>query len=174
MRGWTWITLGRIVPVLLLLAMPAAAQTGGASLPGASEESRGVARDLVEQLGITAQMRGILPTLSQQMVRALTQTNPAQAEAAARVVDEILMPEFVQRLPELTGMIAEVYAARFSVEDLHGLQAFYRGDLGRKLLANQVAISQQMFELGSAWGQEVAKDALGKNLEELRRRGFKL
>ncbi|MCX7381947.1 MAG: DUF2059 domain-containing protein [Alphaproteobacteria bacterium] len=68
----------------------------------------------------------------------------------------------------------EVYAAKFSAEDLHGLLEFYATPLGKRLIAAQPQIAQQMFQLGSAWGQRTAQAALAKHAEELRKRGFKL
>ncbi len=155
---------------LLLAAMPALAQT----LPGATEASRAEARALVEAIGMTAQLRQMVPPLTQSMVRVLAQSNPENAAAAQQAVNEIMMPEILAHLPEMTDLAVEVYAAQFAAEELHGLRDFYATPLGRRLLAAQPQIAQQMFQIGSAWGQRTAQAALIKHAEELRKRGFKL
>lgn len=156
--------------LILLFTLPAGAQ----SLPGATDASRAEARALVEAIGMTAQMRQIIPPLTQSMVRVLTQANPANAAAAQQVVEEVLMPELIAHLPEMTDMAVEVYAAKFSAEDLHALRDFYGTPLGRRLLAAQPEIAQQMFQLGSAWGQRTGQAAFARHADELRKRGFKL
>lgn len=162
-------------PLFALLALLLGTQTAPAqSLPGATEASRAEARALVEAIGFTGQMRQMLPPLTQSMVRALAQTNPDNAAAAQQVVDEILMPDILAHLSEMTDIAVEVYAAKFSAEDLHGLLEFYATPLGKRLIAAQPQIAQQMFQLGSAWGQRTAQAALAKHAEELRKRGFKL
>lgn len=161
--------------LLALLALLFTIQTTLAQgLPGATDASRAEARALVEAIGMTAQMRQMVPPLAQSMVRSLTQANPGNAAAAQQVVDEILLPEILDHLPEMTDLGVEVYAAQFSAEDLRGLRGFYETPLGKRLIAAQPAIATQMFQFGSAWGQRTAQGAIAKHAEELRKRGFKL
>lgn len=164
------------MPVLLaLLAFLLSAAPGAAqSLPGATEASRAEARALVEAIGMTGQMRQMVPPLAQSMVRSLAQTNPGDAAAAQQVVDEILMPEILAHLSEMSDLAVEVYAAQFTAEDLRDLRSFYETPVGRRLIAAQPVIATQMFQFGAAWGQRTAQAAIAKHAEELRKRGFKL
>ena len=82
-------------------------------------------------------------------------------------------PEVRKRLPEFGGLIAEVWARYFTAEELDQLIAFYRTDVGQKLIALQPKLMQVGMQLGEAWGEKVAREVLRKFAPQLRNQGLK-
>ncbi len=152
-----------------LLAAPARAQP-----PAATPDSRREAAALVTQINLVEQQREMLGALRGQFIRLLAQGSGKTEAQAAEAVDDVLLPDFRARMPELTNAITEVYATLFSAEDLRGLQAFYASPIGQTLLRQQAQLGRLTFELGALWGQRVSNEAMAKHGETLRRRGFKL
>ena len=76
---------------------------------------------LIEATGMTAVMDQMLTTMRPNLVQALRQQAPRVSPADVdRAVDEVLMPEFRARLPELTSSIAGIYTRNFTVAELRG------------------------------------------------------
>lgn len=155
---------------LALAPIGASAQTA----PAATDESRREATALVQAINLVDQQRDMVDAMRTQFIRTLARASGKTEAAAAATVDEILLPEFRARMPELTNAVTEVYATLFSAEDLRGLRVFYASPLGQTLLRQQVALGRLTFELGSVWGQRVSAEAMAKHADTLRKRGFKL
>lgn len=161
-----------VVPALvaaLALALPAAAQ------PAASPESREAARELVEAMGGSQQVAATLQHMRGLLVGSIQQQSPQVAPAAvARIVDEILMPEFQARSGEIAEATATIWASRLTAEEIRGLVAFYATPLGRKLLAVAPETAVEGMRFGQSWGARVAGEAIAKHRDALRARGLNL
>lgn len=157
------------------LSAPVAAQSPAPeSRPGISAEQRAAARELMEAAGIAGQIQQMATIASHNMAEALARSNGRDLAATLRVIDELILPEMVARLPELTDTVADLWASHFSVEDLRALTEFNRSPLGRRVLALQPVMTAQSTTLGKVWGKRIAEDALAKHGATLRARGFKL
>ena len=165
----------RVICALMLAAMLGMAPVRAESLPGSTAETRTQADRLLTTLGTEKMIVKMLDLMRDQMVKLIQSSQPGMpASKVATIVDEVIMPEMKAGAPELRGLIGEVWAANFSVEELQGLQTFYSTPLGRRVLELQPLIVQQSFQAGSLWGQRMAKDAFAKKADELARRGVKL
>ena len=96
-----------------------------------------------------------------------------KGEDAAKIVDELLMPDFVAQQNDLTNQIIDVWANNFSMDDIKGLRAFYSTPLGQKLIATLPAVTQQGMSAGQAWGQRVYQATIQKNKDALIARGLR-
>ena len=56
---------------------------------------------------------------------------------------------------ELGAIFIQIYDRHFTADDLRQLLAFYRTPIGRKLLAEQPAITQGAMAAGQQWGQRL-------------------
>lgn len=157
----------------LAMAGPALAQQSQA--PAGQAELRAAARELAiaqdTENQIRATLRAIRGNLVDTMMRGAPQLAPARV---AEIVDELLMPEFEARVGALAASLEGVIARHYTVEEMRDLAAFYRTPLGRRLLEATPGLAAEAMRVGQAWGEEVARAALARNRDELRRRGITL
>jgi hypothetical protein len=173
----------RLAP--LLLAFLAGATLAGAVLaptfaqgtrPSAStgvDENRREVRQLAEMLDIPAQAEALLVRMRTEMIRATIAASTLAEDEAARIVDDILMPNFTARSAELTAEMMEPYAVNLTISDLKALRAFFVSSLGQRWLRVQKLARAQGEEAGLAWGQRVFQDSVDRHVDELRARGLK-
>jgi hypothetical protein len=144
-----------------------------APLPQPTEASLKEARAMAEMLSIPAQTRGLLQAMRNQLIQATIQASGKSVDEAAKIVDEVLMPDFNAALPELSANLIQPWAANFSAADLKGLHDFYSTPLGQRLLKTIPAVNQQSLQAGQLWGQKVFQETVKKHADELRTRGLK-
>jgi hypothetical protein len=153
---------------------PAAAPTPGvAALTKPSPEAIKEATKLTEMIGVNHQAEQLLAIMRNQMIQLVMRSGNKQQADAAKIVDEVLMPDFTAQAGELSQDIIDVWASNFTVADLKGLEAFYNTPLGKKLIATLPAVTQQGMAAGQAWGQRVYKAAIQKHKDDLIARGLK-
>ncbi len=151
-----------------------AAPTAPAAPAGATEESRSAARELIALLNTDAQSEQMMTAVSHQVAAALAQSSGKPAAEVIAIIDEVLMPEFRQRMPELRDFTVELWAAQMTAPELRELKAFYETPLGRRLQEVTPTVAAASAGFGMKWGQEVALSALAKHRETLRARGLKI
>jgi hypothetical protein len=187
-----------LVPILaaglIAVATPGAwAQTAPAAppappppMPAASPEAHKEAAALTEMIGVTRQTQQMIAIMRNQMIQLVMRagakppaddpSKPAELmkpEEAAKIVDELLMPEFIAQQNDLTNQIIDVWANNFTIDDLKGLRAFYNTPLGQKLIQTLPAITQQGMSAGQAWGQRVYQAAIQKHKDALIAKGLR-
>ena len=159
-------------------AQPAAAPSAQAAAPAAplpqpTEASLKEARSMAEMLNIPVQTRGLLQAMRNQLIQATIQASGKSVDEAAKIVDDVLMPDFNAALPDLSASLIQPWAANFSAADLKGLHDFYSTPLGQRLLKTIPAVNQQSLQAGQSWGQKIFQDAVKKHADELHTRGLK-
>lgn len=153
--------------------VPAPAASATPPLPQPTEASLKEARSMAEMLNIPVQTRGLLQAMRNQLIQATIQASGKSVDEAAKIVDDVLMPDFNAALPDLTASLIQPWAANFSAADLKGLHDFYSTPLGQRLLKTIPAVNQQSLQAGQIWGQKIFQDAVKKHAEELHTRGLK-
>jgi|GEM_PF-545669 len=155
-------------------------------VPAASPAAHAEAAALTEMVGVTKQSQQLIGLMRNQMIQLVMRagakppandpTKPPEMlkpEEAAKIVDEVLMPEFIAQQNDLTTQIVDVWANNFTIDDLKGLRAFYNTPLGQKLIQTLPAVTQQGMAAGQAWGQRVYQAAIQKKKDELIARGLR-
>ncbi|MCG7359894.1 DUF2059 domain-containing protein [Roseomonas sp. ACRSG] len=159
----------------LLTAVPALAQQAAPTpAPGATAESRAAARELLVALDTAKQAEQAMNMVSKQIVAALAQASGKPVAEVQQIVDEVLLPEFRARLPEMTDFTAELWASQMTAAELRELKAFYGTPLGRRLQEVTPAVAAGAATFGMKWGQDVGMSALAKHRDTLRARGLKI
>jgi len=163
---------------LLAIALAATAAAAPALAPAfaqmpAIEENRREARLLADVLEIPREAEAMVARARLEMIDATMKSSDLAEEAAARIVDDIMMPNFRARLPELIAQLVEPIAVNFTYTDLRELRAFYASPLGRKLLRTLPVAQAQGAEAGLAWSRQVFQDSVDRHADELRARGLK-
>ena len=183
----------------VLLAVPALAQQqqGGTNPPAAaapgqsagqaparapaqpdvnivSPEALAAAQEMMRAINATAVAEQTMAQVSQQITAALAQNSGKPVGEVSAIVEDVLMPEFRRRIPEMMDFTARLWASQMSPAELRELTEFYRTPLGQRL--NEVAptVAAQSALFGMRWGQDVGRSALAKHREELRARGLKI
>jgi hypothetical protein len=160
------ISLVLAVVVSLAAGRPAAAQT-------ASPDTIAAAKELVEAMRATDQLKVVMPMLMQQLKPAIVQGRPE----VERDYDA-LMPQMLAaidaRVDEFVAAMAAIYVRYFNADDLRQLAAFYRGPVGQKFLEVMPKIMQDSMTIGGKIGESIALDTRNRMIEELRKRGHKI
>jgi uncharacterized protein len=61
---------------------------------------------------------------------------------------------------ELITLVIPIYQKNFTEEDLLETIAFYKSPVGQRLITKLPIVSQESFQVGQQWGQELAKRVL--------------
>ena len=151
---------------LLAFGRPAAAQT-------AAPDATAAAKELVEAMRATDQLKVLMPMLMQQLKPAIAQGRPEVERDYDAMVPQMLAAVDA-RMGEFTGAIAVLYASHFTADELRQLTAFYRGPVGQKFLQIMPRIMQDSMTIGQKFGESIALDTRNRMIEELRKRGHKI
>ena len=155
---------------------PAPAPAPAAAAPAAaaiSPEAHALATELTKMIGVDRQAQQLVAIMRGQMVQTVMRSGGKSAEDSAKIVDEVMMPDFIAQLPELNGLIIDAWASNFSVEDLKGLRAFYATPLGQKLISTLPAVTQQGMAASQGWGQRIYQASIQKHKAQLEGLGLK-
>ena len=150
---------------IALGAGPARAQEDPARLQAA--------KDLIGAMKTEETFKQIMPTVFAQLRQVIVTANPA----TAKDVDAVFGPaeaKFIQRLDELKGEIAPLYARAFDARELREMIAFYRTPTGAKLIQLQPQLAQGSMAIGQSWGQRIFKEVEEDVKKQLRERGHKI
>lgn len=136
-----------------------------------SPEAGLVAREVLLAMGSDKQVEVILPQLMQQMANVFKTQRPG----ASREIDavfELIGKRFAERKNEMLDLVAPVYAARFSEQELREMLAFFKTPVGAKLAAELPSIAQESMRIGMVWGRNIGKELESEVRLELRKRGI--
>lgn len=154
-------------------AAPGAVSPTVAAITKPSDEAIKEATTLTQMIGVNHQSQQLIAIMRGQMIQLVMRSGNKPQDEAIKIVDEVLMPDFIAQQDELTQDIINVWASNFTVDDLKGLEAFYNTPLGKKLIATLPAVTQQGMAAGQAWGQRIYKAAIEKHKDDLIARGLK-
>jgi len=108
----------------------------GAGAASAQEELTegqvAAAREVVQVTKSLEAFDDILPILAEQTQTLFIQSDPARTQEVVAVTNEVAL-EMAKRRADLNQVIYEVWARRFSEDELRQLADFYRTPLGQKL-----------------------------------------
>ena len=165
MRAWRVLTA---VALFIALLAPVGAR---------ADQPEPNAIDKAKEMMAAANQLQLLDTtivlISQSMESLIERANPGHEKAVRDFTTNYYMPEVRRRLPEIIDLMAEEWARYFTAEELGQLTAFYRSEIGQKLVAVQPKLIQDSLQLGEAWGGKVALEVLQKLEPELKKRGLK-
>jgi hypothetical protein len=150
----------------------AAAQLRPGSVPlAATEESRREARALGELLQYPARARNAVAQIRDRMVAATAQRMGKPQAEAARVVDEVLMPDFAATEAKILGILVENLAAGFTATDLVQIRNFFSGPLGQRWIQSIAAVERDDVRQIQILAQDSFQQAIARHTDELRARG---
>lgn len=132
------------IALALLVAVSA-----GSALPSAAQESEiapehlAAARAYVDLTDQSAIYETSLITTAVNTMRTILSTNPNLTEPVDQAITKAL-EVYKGRKGELMDQFARVYALNFTMEELQEINRFYESDLGRKLVAANANLNEDM------------------------------
>lgn len=165
-----------LCPLLLCPLLPqrgAAAQPLPGTVPvAATEESRREAHALGDMLQYPARAQTIVAQMRLSAVRAAAQASGKPPEEAARIVDEIVMPDFKDVQAQVEALLVENLATAFTAADLRQLRNFFNSPLGQRWIKTIPSFERDNLRQIQLLGQKTFNDSIGKHADELRTRGI--
>ena len=144
-----------------------------APAPAQSPDAIATAKELMDAMHATDNVKGMIPSIMEALKPALVQGRPDVASDF-----EVLLPVMIQamtsRVDEMLDKIAGVYARRFTVAEMREIIAFYHGPVGQKVVREMPNIFQESMTIGQQWGQRLGSELHERMIEELRKKGHKL
>jgi hypothetical protein len=115
----------------------------------------------------------ILIGVAQQTKALLSRTNPAQSSAIDELVNAAALSLAAKR-PELDRQIQEVWAARFTKDELQKIAEFYNSPVGQKLSKETAGMVQMSGVAAQVWQRKIGEEMLAKVREAAKAKGIAL
>ena len=141
-----------LYPTVAALLFVTATAAGQQSSSVAQADSQGIAlaRHLLSASGAAQSVDAMTASFRKQMATLLPGFHPeAWDSLGARIHRE---------LPALQDSLAPLYAARFTLEELQGLVAFFESPLGRRFVSQQPALVEESSAMSQRWVQNLTKE----------------
>ncbi|HXW26839.1 MAG TPA: DUF2059 domain-containing protein [Xanthobacteraceae bacterium] len=157
--------------VVLALAFAAFAAPVRAQQP--SPAAMASARELMELKGVKDLVEPVVVGVIQQTRDNILQTNPGLSKDLDEVSTQ-LRTEYEPRTVAMTNEIAQLYAQRFTEQELKEAVAFYKSPVGKKLLVEEPKIVDETYARIRQWASKLQDDVTGRVRGELKKRGHNL
>jgi hypothetical protein len=166
--------VGFLVPVartaLLALALVAAA---AAQAQQPSPAALASARELMEIKGVRSLVEPVVVGVIEQTKGTILQTNPGLTKDLAEVSAQ-LRTEYQPRVTEMTNEIVQLYAQRFSEQELKETIAFYKSAAGKKVLTEEPRILDATYARLQQWAIQFQNEVMVRVRAEMKKRGHNL
>ncbi len=83
-----------------------------------------------------------------------------------------LLPEFQNADAGVLADLAHVMASKMTEQELKDTQVFFESPTGKKYLAVQPVLLQELGISGNVWRQKLATDMMSRVREEMKKKGF--
>lgn len=159
------IPLGSAFAAVMMVSsyLPAAAQDDF------SESHIEAAREVVTVTKALDTFDDILPLLAEQTRTLFIQSDPSRTQEVIEVSTDVALKLAAKR-SELNRIIYEVWARRFSEEELRELAAFYNTPLGQKLTENGPTVTALSIGAARQWQDAISTEMVSLVREELDKR----
>ena len=161
-------TIGAVFAGMLGLSLILYPEMGSAQQPSAS--AMATATELATLKGAKAIFEPMMVGMVEKAKGMFLQTNPMLGKDLNEVAAKLRL-DYVPRSAELVAQTARLYATRFSEQELKDAVAFYKSPLGRKLLTEEPAITDESLRYASGWAEKVSEEIVGKMRAEMKKRG---
>ncbi|MBO6756989.1 MAG: DUF2059 domain-containing protein [Roseibium sp.] len=111
----------------------------------------------------------ILPLMAEQTRTLFIQSDPARTQEVIEVSTDVAL-QLAAKRAELNRTIYEIWARRFTEQELRDLAAFYQTPLGEKLSENGASITALSIGAARQWQDTISTEMVTLVREELERR----
>ncbi len=149
-----------------LLAMPVAAQEEIAA------DHMNAAKRAVLASKSADQFDALLAIMAERVQTTFIQSNPAITQDITEATEKVAL-NLANRRPELDKVIREIWARRFSIEELNTISEFYESEIGKKLAEKSAEIAALSVGASKQWSDVISVEMINKVRDELEKRGHK-
>lgn len=149
-------------------AMPATAQDKP------SDEHVKAAREMLRLSEADKMFNGVLPILLKQQIQYVQSTRPNMTPDSLKRFEEVFDERSKKAVEIALVKVAEIYAGTFSQKELAEISAFYKSDVGRKMIEMKPKLSKESMSVGIAWGQNIGSELGREVIRQLKEEGHKL
>ncbi|WP_417684171.1 DUF2059 domain-containing protein [Roseibium sp.] len=160
------LSIGPVVGAALFVAGLAPVQAQEKEF---SESHIDAARQVVTATKALSSFDDILPLLAEQTRTLFIQSDPSRTQEVVDVSTEVAL-KLAPRRADLNRIIYEVWARRFSEEELLQLADFYRTPLGTKLAETGPSITALAIGAARQWQDTISTEMVALVREELDKR----
>jgi hypothetical protein len=161
--------------VLLLFFSSVLVQARPARGQALDEAFRSDIEQLLEVTGSAQLGQQTASLVSGQLLAGLKKSRQDVPDRVIEIAQEVLDSEFAKAFAGPDGLHARmvsIYAKHFSREDVRGLVAFYRTDLGRKAVGVMPLVMQEAAAAGQQWAEQHMPRVTEALQSRLRAEGF--
>jgi hypothetical protein len=152
-----------VLSALILCSAPGRAdEPSPAAIQGASR--------LIAELGLIQSLNVVVPVLFGEFEKNVVATRPELKDPLHQVLVS-LVPEFQKGEPAVLEDVARVMASKLTEAEIKEVLAFYESPTGKKFVAAEPALVNELQVAGSNWRQKLADDLLPRVREELKKKG---
>ena len=156
-----------------MLAFGLIVLAGSAQAQQPSAASVSMAKELIALKGATTMYDPVVRGVVEQAKIVLLRTNPMLSKELTEVTAK-LHAEYAAKIHELRELVARVYAARFSEQELKDALTFYKTPLGKKLIQQEPQILDQSMREVQTWGDKLSEEVISRMRAEMKKKGHDL
>ncbi|MEW5423193.1 DUF2059 domain-containing protein [Amorphus sp. 3PC139-8] len=177
MRCLNWCrTAGAALAIGLLVAGAPSVQAQ--SQQGEQEEALTpqhlkAARRAIDAAQVSEGFDQILPTLAEQTQTLFTRSYPSLTAQIEETTTQVAL-EMAQRRPQLDRTVEEIWARRFSADELNEIADFYQTPTGEKLARLGPSISALSIGASKQWADAISTEMVEEVRKRLKAQGLPL
>ena len=129
---------------------------------------------LIAVTGVAAQFGKLVAKIVDMMMPSIAPGNTGREGELRRILSEEFVTSFSRLGPLIIAKTRDLYASKFTADELNQIADFYETPVGKKSLSSSADIQLEMLAYGQQAGRAAAQDAMPRILERMRRANFKL
>jgi len=130
-----------------------------------------LAATVIVDIGLKASVDSFVPELLAEMERNITGLHPEMQSSLHETLVG-LQPELAKTEGPVLADVAHVLASRMTEAELRDTQAFFEGPVGKKYLATQPALLQELGISTTLWRRQASANLLARVREEMKKKGY--
>jgi len=130
-----------------------------------------LATSLLSDIGLKQSVDTIVPSMLGQIVQSVVKMHP-EMQSALHDAALAAIPDFQKSEVTVIADIAHVLASRMSEQELKETVAFFEGPTGKKYIAAQGPMMEELGVSGVAWRQKLSGEMLTRLRDDVKKKGF--
>jgi hypothetical protein len=141
--------------------------------PNPSPNAIAIAKELIALKGGAQMFEGVVGGVIDSAKNTFLPTNPNLGKPLNEAT-AVLQKEFASKKLELVNEVARIYARHFTEQELKELLAFYKTDLGKKVLVEEPAAIDDSFKRAQEWSNTFSEQVIDRLRAEMKKKGYDL
>jgi len=152
-------------------ALALAISSVGASAEEPTPAALNYANQIFVDIGMKPSLDQVVPGMLGQFERTVTATRPELKDALHETLLAI-QPEFAKTEQGVLTDSVKFLASKMTEQELKDTMTFYESPAGRKYVAVEPSVVQEVANLARAWREKLSTDILTRAREEMKKKGL--